>query len=339
MGVSRIRLRALLWVGLALIAAGSTLSFVAGSVGVLLVGQAFTGAASSIVMAAGVAAAAAWSEPANRGRVVAWTLVGAPAAWVVAMPVIGVAAQADWHLAFAVPAAAAGAAGVALARVRARGVQPVESSLRSVLSHRSVPAWTIGEMLAYAAWSGVLVYVGALFVESYGTSPSRVGIALGLGAAAYLPGPFVAGRWATRRNRRALLAAVTLVLAVATVAFGTLRVGPTFTAVGFGVLCFLGGTRVYLGSTVGLDLVGDMHTAAMSIRAAAAQVGWILGGLTGGAALAFGGYAAMGLVLGALFAVGALLHARAITDFIPRGSARATRPELLRRAAAPAEAR
>jgi len=85
----------------ALVASGSAMILVAGSVSLLTVGQALAGAASSIVMAAGVAAAAAWSDPGPRGRVVAWTLVGAPTAWVVTMPVIGVVAHADWHLAVA----------------------------------------------------------------------------------------------------------------------------------------------------------------------------------------------------------------------------------------------
>lgn len=338
-GVSRVRLATLLWLGLALVASGSVLSLFAGSVGVLTVGQALAGGASSIVMAAGVAAAAAWSDPGNRGRVVAWTLVGAPTAWVVTMPVIGVVAQADWHLAFVVPVVAATMAGVALRRAPTRPSTRSRPGLQGVVTDRALQAWAISEVLSYAAWSGVLIYAGALLVESYGTSLSGVGLALGLGAAAYIPGTFVAQRVTARRAGRALLAAATIFLAFAVIVFGAVRPNAAATTIGFGALCFVTGARTYLGSAVGLALAADRHAAAMSVRAAAAQIGWILGGLLGGIALAAGGYAAVGLVLGALYATGGLLHVWALMPLVPRGRGRATLPERLERGAAPARAR
>ena len=108
---TRVHLRALLSAGILLLVVGSLTSVAATSASVLTAGQACTGAASSILVASGVAAAAAWSSEADRGRIVAWTLVGAPSAWVAVMPVIGVLGATSWRLAFAVPVAAAVAAG------------------------------------------------------------------------------------------------------------------------------------------------------------------------------------------------------------------------------------
>lgn len=338
-GMHRVRLRALLWAGIGLLATGSTLSLIAPSLSVLAAGQALTGAAATILTAAGVAAAAAWSDPANRGRAVAWALVGAPAAWVAAMPVIGLVGRTNWRIAFAVPVVAAAVAAVALRRAPTRPAQRTESGIRRVLADRRLRSWAISEVLSYAAWSGVLVYAGALLVESYGISLSTVGVALGLGAAAYIPGTFVAQRAAATRDARGLLGAVTVALAPAVVAFGSLRVGATATTIGFGVLCFLAGARTFLGSAVGLDLAADKHAAAMSLRAAAAQTGWILGGVAGGTALAYGGYTAVGLVLGALFAAAAVLHARALGALIQGASGHATRPQHHLPEAAPAPAR
>ena len=105
------------------------------------------------------------------------------------------------------------------------------------------------------------------------------------------------------------------------------------------MLCFVSGARTYLGSAVGLALAAERHAAAMSIRAAAAQIGWILGGLLGGVALAVGGYATLGLVLGALYAAGGLLHVSALIKLIPRERGRATLPARLEREAAPVRAR
>lgn len=334
----RVRLRMVLSAGTVLLVAGAAISLIAPSVIVLAAGQALTGAASSIVVAAGVAAAAAWSDKADRGRVVAWALVGPPTAWVVAMPVIGVVGATNWRLAFAVPLTAAGVAAIALRRAPVASSSRSEPGLRTVLAERALRGWAIGEVLAYAAWSGVLVYSGALFVESYGTSLVAVGVALGVGAAAYIPGTFLAQRVIATRGRP-LLAATGALLAPCVVAFGVLRLGTVTSAIGFGVLCFLAGGRTYLGSAVGLELAGDGHAATMSVRAAAAQVGWILGAGAGGAALAIGGYSALGLTSCTLFAAGAVPHARALGAFTRRGRGRATLPAPSQLVAARARAR
>ena len=185
---ARVRLPTVLSGGIALLVVGAAMSFVAPSVFVLIAGQALTGAASSILVAAGVAAAAAWSDDVDRGRVVAWALVGAPTAWVVAMPVIGVVGATSWRLAFVVPIVTAAVAAVALRRAPVVPPPRSEPGLRMVLADRALRGWAISEVSAYAAWSGVLVYCGALFVESYGSSLAVVGVSLGLGAAAVHPG-------------------------------------------------------------------------------------------------------------------------------------------------------
>src|SRR3954466_11997992 len=68
---TRVNLRTLLSVGVSLLVCGSLVSIAAPSAVVLAAGQACTGAASSILVAAGVAAAATWSSDADRGRAVA----------------------------------------------------------------------------------------------------------------------------------------------------------------------------------------------------------------------------------------------------------------------------
>ena len=70
-----------------------------------------------MLLAAGVAATGAWSTPEERTRLVSRALAGAPAAWIVGMPVIGLVSSIDWRLAFLVlPLPAAVLAGLAAAR-------------------------------------------------------------------------------------------------------------------------------------------------------------------------------------------------------------------------------
>jgi MFS transporter, DHA1 family, inner membrane transport protein len=333
----RVRLRTLLHAGVALLVVGAGISVAAPSIFVLAAGQALIGAASSILVSSGVAAAAAWSGDGDRGRVVAWTLVGAPSAWVVAMPVIGVAAGVSWRFAFIFPVVAGAVATGALRRAPAVSTPRSEGGLIRVLAEPALRGWAIGELFAYAAWSGVLVYAGALFVESYGASLVSVGAALGLGAAAYIPGTFVAQRVAS--PDRSMLAAAGLLLAVCVVVFGVLRPGVVSSAICFGVLCFIAGARTFLGSAVGLDLAAGKRAGAMSVRAAAAQVGWIVGSALGGVALSTGGYPALALALAALFVAASAVHAPAIVTSRRPECGSATRRARHRSEAALARAR
>jgi predicted MFS family arabinose efflux permease len=320
--------RRLLLAALGLSAAGAATSGLAPSIIVLGLGQCLIGAGSATITAAGVAAAAEWSDERSRGRVVAWAIVGAPTAWVATMPAIGVLASVAWRLAFVVPIVTAAVAAAMLRHAPRREPEPDGTGPAGTGSH-GLRRWAAGEILFSSAFGGTLAYAGALLVDSYGTKPTTVGIALGAGAAAYVPGTFAA-RSARAQSARPLLAAAALLLAVFATAFGTLRPGPLASTLGFAALCFLAGARQYLGSMVGLDLAGNRNTA-MAVRAASGQAGWIVGAAAGGAALAAAGYSGLGLALGALFTASAVPYAGALRS---RLRAPATRRPAPRRAAA-----
>jgi predicted MFS family arabinose efflux permease len=95
---------------------------------------------------------------------------------------------------------------------------------------------------------------------------------------------------------------------------------------------FLGGGRTLLGNAYGLAARPERRLPAMAARAAANQLGTLVGAATAGAALAAGGYGLFGLVLALEFVLSTLPLRR------PRRG-RATLPARHRRAAAPARAR
>src|ERR671923_3158 len=68
------------------------------------------------------------------------------------------------------------------------------------------------------------------------------------------------------------------------------------------------GGRTIAATAFGLQAVTRHQVAVTSIRAAAIQFGYLLGAAIGGAALAAGGYAGMGAVLSALFALAIVPH-------------------------------
>jgi len=313
--VRRLGLRDMIAAGLLGIALASAASALAPSFAVLAAAQVAVGAGGAIVVSGGVAAAARWSATGERARVLAWTLLGQPAAWVAAMPVVGALADTSWRLALAVPVAAAMLALVALTRRPAEAPEPGRAGTVAVLrGDIAVAGWAVGELLAFSAWGGTLTFAGALMAESYGISPGLVGVVLAAGAVAYFPGSMLARRRA-QAAPRPLLVLLGAMLAALVAVFGAVRPDLGFSVALFAVLVALAGARTLAGSAAGLAVAPGGDVAAMSIRAAALQLGYVVGGTLGGAALSVGGYPLLGAVLGVLFAGAALphLHATRIT--------------------------
>jgi len=301
-------LRRLLSAGAALVAVGSALSATAPSLAVLAGAQAVAGVGIGLLVAVGIAAAAEWPAPDERPHVLAWAIAGMPAAWIIGMPLIGAVADSGWRAAWiALPGTAAL---LALALVRMR---PPDAPSRR--TGGAVGAWRRpevarfagAELLANAAWASVLTYSGALLRESYAVSPTVVALGLGLMATAMLPGTFSARRRAVHATP-ALVAGLTALQAAAVLALCELRLSVGVTLALLAGMAFVNGRRSMAASALGMDRAPEDRVAVMSMRAAANQLGYLLGAAVGGLALALGGFSALGLTLAALFAAAVLVH-------------------------------
>ena len=324
----RLGLRTLLGAGLVLLVLGSLGSAFAQGLGLLALGQCATGAAVALLLSGGTAAASEWAAPGRSSRLLSWALIGQAAAWVVGMPAVGALGEAGWRLGFAVPLAAGLVAWVAVRLGPASPTRaPAGGGVRTLLHDRAVRRWALGELLAFSAWTGTLVYGGALFVESYGLSASATGLVLAACGAAYFPGSMLARRFAACHASR-LLVGLGLAAAVSIAVLGAVRVNLWQSAAIFALLGVLGGARTLAGSTLGIALAPDRKLAVMSVRAAAVQFGYLIGAGLGGAALAFGGYAALGLTFGVLFVAGTAPHVLAARVGRRQGAGTLGRPAL-----------
>jgi len=192
---ARFGLRELLLAGVAVLGGGSVLS-AAAPISASLPCLKHSSVSEIGVSYSAAIAAAEWSAPAERSRVLALALLGPPLAWVVGMPLIGFVGEASWRLAWVVVPVSI--ALLARALLFARSATPpalTRAGLRSVLTHPGVARWSAGELLAFSAWAGTLVYVGALLVESYDLSVAATGVALGFAALVYVPGNRLFRRW------------------------------------------------------------------------------------------------------------------------------------------------
>jgi DHA1 family inner membrane transport protein len=294
--------RALLAVGSALLGLGSVASAAAPTFELLAIAQVPMWAGIAVLVAAGVAAAAAWSEPERRTRVVAHALAGPPAAWIAGMPVIGLVAEVHWRLAFlALPLPAALLAGLAVAgRPRDLPLTGRGTSLSGLLRLPDARRWALGELLANSAWAGTLVFSGALLTEEYGLSTTVTGVALGGVAVAYLVANQLAGGMRDGAARRAMIAcSVGASIAVALNWGFTPAVGVTL--VFFSVSAAMAATRTVAGTVYGFTVAGDLGREVGTVRAVTTQSGYLIGSLVGGAALAVAGFVGLGIAFGGLF--------------------------------------
>jgi MFS transporter, DHA1 family, inner membrane transport protein len=299
---AKVPYRLLLAGGAGLVAVGSVASAAAPSFEALAIAQVPLWVGISTLVAGGIGAAGAWSAPDERTRLVALSLAGAPAAWIVGMPIIGWVAETDWRLAFlAVPLPAALATVCLLAAIPAgKPERRTAPSLLRLLREPRAGWWAVGEFLAMSAWAGTLVFSGALFVEVYGVSSRVTGILLATMAAAYLAGNVLGGRMRGACSRRAL--AVGNVGAAVAVAL-TWAVTPNLlvTLALFASAAAIVAARTVTGTTYGFVLGGERKLEVGAARAVLTHLGYLAGSLLGGAALAVGGEAVVGIAFGTLF--------------------------------------
>lgn len=323
----RFSLTLLLNLGLSLLAVGSLASAIAPSFALLMAAQVAIGLGLALVLSGGLAASEAWAASGESARLLSWALIGQPVAWIVGQPIVGVVAGRDWRWAWiAVPfVASIGALLAILRRDRATPVGGRECDPLNLWRLPGVRSWALGELLAFSAWAGTLVYAGAFFISSYGASVGLTGAVLGLGAAAYLPGNFL-GRRMLRAGPTPVLVATSIAAAAAVAIFGSARAGLVFSAFMFALLGFIAAGRTIAGAALGLELGRGRRLAAMSVRTAMLQFGYLLGTLIGGAALSLWGYGGLAWTFAILFAAAGVL--RLVGAGVP-GEARAV--ELLRR--------
>lgn len=303
---SRYGLREVLAAGLGLLTVGTLTSASAPGFAVLAAAQVIVGVGLALVLSAGLAAAAAWAPAEQRSQVLSWALIGQPAAWIVGMPLIGVIGEYNWRLSWLIPAAAGVVAVVAiLRRERDTHTDPVVRG-PSILRRAGAARWSAAELLAYGGWAGMLVYAGALFIEVHRVSIGATGLLLGVCAAAYLPGNFLARRWVDRAARPMLIVLAPL-MAIAGLVLCIVRPSVGLSVVVFALFAFLGGARTIAGSALGIRLGGAEQLRAMSLRTVAVQFGYLAGAGIGGLGLAAAGWSGLGVALAAMLAASAVL--------------------------------
>lgn len=315
----------LLGVGAGLAAVASAAIAAAPTLAAFLALHVLVGLALACLLSAGFGGVAAFA-PERRAWAMGYVAGANALAWIVVNPVVGAITDGlSWRAAQAVPAAIALAA---LLGARAAASAPAGSTappLRTLLGLRSARRWIAAELIAYGAWTALLTFIGAFFIERLGVGEAAVGWILAAGAAAYFMAATRSGGLTARMPRRHLVAGSALAMALLAVV--QLNVTGSL-AVAVGLFCLIGltaGVRTPASSGLGLEQLPARPGAMMAARTAATQLGYLLGAVIGGAVIAGPGYATLGAVLAAGMGASALLILR-VDDPLQAATGRAGRP-------------
>jgi predicted MFS family arabinose efflux permease len=318
--IERVGVPRTLGVGAVLAVAGSAAVAAAPSLWLFLAAHAVVGVAFACLLTAGFAGVAAF--PAERRSWALGYVTGANAlAWIVVNPIVGaLTGWLSWRVAHAVPAAVAlGALLTTPAAISAvaAGAAP---RLRSVLATASARRWIAAELMAYAAWTALLTFIGAFFIRRLGVSEATAGWLLASGAAAYFAASThsaVLTRLAPRRNVVAAAAVMMAALIAALFASDTVPVAVAI----FCLVGMLAGIRTPASARLGLEQLPGHPGAMMAARTATTQLGYLAGAVIGGALINGAGYGVLGVVLAASMVASALLVLRVDDDASVSGAA------------------
>jgi predicted MFS family arabinose efflux permease len=276
--------------------------------GWFLAAHVLVGVAFACQLTAGFAGVTAFAT-ADRAWAIGQVTGANALAWIVVNPLAGAVTDWwSWRLAYAVPGLIAVAA-----LLSARTAVPVAAGprglpLRRIAGDRSARRWVGSELMAYFAWTGLLTFVGAFFIQRFDVREAAVGWLLAAAAAAYMIAATRSAGLVARFPRRRLAAVAAVVMALLLLALLDLvGLGVVAAAVVFCVVGLVAGVRTPAASGLGLDQLPGRGEAMMSIRTAVTQSGYLLGALVGGAVIAVGGYVALGVVLAVGMVASALL--------------------------------
>lgn len=312
----RLPVRSLLRWGSVLALAACVVVATAGSTAVFLFAHVLVGLAFAPLLSGGFAGLAAF-PPERRAWATGYVAGANALAWIVVNPLAaGLTASLSWRVALAAPAAVALAALATSAGAAPAPVGPSAASLWEPL--RVVPArrWIGSEVTAFAAWTCLLTFAGAFFIEVVGIAQSVVGWVLAAGAAAYLLASSRAGRLAGRLPQRRLVWTSALAMAaVIPLLLGVVR-APLPAVATFCVVALVAGVRTPASAGLALEQLPEHPAAMASARTAATQSGYLVGAVVGGAVIGGPGWRALGLVLAVIMATSAWLVHR-VHDVAP----------------------
>lgn len=298
----RVGRRRMLLAGAAAMAAGLALHALADGYAALLAVRVLTGAGGGVLTGATAAYVADYFPPERRGWANGWVTSGMAVGQIVGIP-LGTLLAAGWgfRLPFLCFAAAMALAGVLVwrwvpeaAAERSGGSLGARGAAAGYAALLRQPRVGVAVAAYWATYLGTTLhtlFLPAWLERARGLTPGEVATLFAVGGAATaLAGP-VAGRLCDRMGRKRLTVATSVGLAVAVLATPWASRGAWSACAVFAVAAALTAARGAPFQTLLSELVPERRRGSlMSLSMATGQVGWGVGAVLAGPALARWGY-------------------------------------------------
>ncbi len=316
MGVISLRFRhkALLTLGLVCMIVASAGCFLAPNYVTMLLSYALVSLGGVIALPMTSTLVASHFAIDQRSHVMGWLGAGGALAVSCGAPII--AGIGDWRWAFlgyVVPLALLSLAlvltGIPSANhasaASPRTPQYIES-FQTILGNKSALACLLGTMLTGASFQAIFLYASSFFRQRYHISTEAASLLVFGGAMCVTVGSLLSGRLVNQVGRKRLVVVVGAMQSVCITAYATVPLLWAATAARF-VGSWMAGIMFSALGSLSLEQLPRFRGPMMSIHAAMQSVGSALGAGIGGLALLLYDYELVGVSLGALAVMGALI--------------------------------
>jgi predicted MFS family arabinose efflux permease len=154
------------------------------------------------------------------------------------------------------------------------------------------------------AW---ITFMGAFFIDEFGTSKTGVGVALSLGSAGVLIGANIGGRLSDRSGKKRVIIIGGLLAPIFLVIEAVVLVSFWFNAFMHFPYAILLGARTSPSMALMTAIIPEKRGAVMAINSAGSQFGVMAGSALGGLVVATGGYSALGIAASAVLVLSAVI--------------------------------
>jgi len=319
MGVLSVRFghKSLLMIGLLFVNISALGCAVASNFNLMLMSYSLSGVGTAMVAPMAITLIGEHFPLEKRASAVGWIVAGGALSYVIGAPVIGfIAGLWDWRFVLFIFIIPISLASLLLAFIglpsKSRSHQTTMSkesylgSFKGVLSNRSATACLVGSILRSVSFMVVLLYGISFFRQRFLMSEGSASIVMLVAALCYTLGSLVTGRLVNRFGRKPLTVLTALLAGIFAISFAYLP-NPWLSL----ALNFLGawffGMGASASSSLTLEQVPKFRGTMMSLNSAAQNLGSALGAALGGLALIFFDYELLGLTLGALGIVAAIV--------------------------------
>jgi len=319
MGVLSVRFRhkPLLMAGLVFTSVSALGCYLASDFNLMLMAYSLSGVGMAMVSPMAISLIGEHLPLEKRGNAIGWIIAGGALSYVIGAPIIGfIAGLGDWRFVLFVFVIPISLASLLLAFIglpfTSRNLQPAMNKgtylggFKGVLSNRSAIACLVGSVLRSIAFMVVLVYGISFFRQRFLSSMGTASIVMLMAAFLYTLGSLVCGWFVNRFGRKPLTVLTVLLSAIFTIAFTSVPDLWLSLALNFLGAWFFGMGASAVNSLT-LEQVPEFRGTMMSINSAAMNLGSAIGTALGGLTLVLFDYEVLGLALGAMGVVAAIV--------------------------------